>query len=152
MGVTFYWAILLKRGKPGEGMSSSWFCSVAFPRPPAVLTLVSAPLTVALHVTPQRGRAWDAFSAVSCLWLSQLEWTDKVNQGRIWCYFSTVTETVNYISWVVWVYVEQAETSLLPAWGKTLITSVVDWTSTFSSPMVSSSGMAHACISMLRAE
>lgn len=57
MGVTFYWTILLKRGKPAEGMFFSWFCSVAFPRPLAVLTLVPAPLAVTLHVTPQRKRA-----------------------------------------------------------------------------------------------
>lgn len=148
MGVTFYWTILLKRGKPGEGMSFSWFCSVAFPRPLAVLTLVSAPLTVTLHVTPQRKHAWDAFSAVSRLWLSQLEWRDKVNQGRIWCYFSAVTQTVKCIGWVVWVYVERAATSLLTARGKTLITAVVNWTSTFSSPVTV---VAHPCTSTLRA-
>jgi len=115
MGVTFYWTILLKRGKPGKGMSSSWFCSVAFPRPLAVLTLVSAPLAVTLHVTARRKCAWDAFSSVSWWWLSQLEWTDKVNQGRIWCYFCAVTQTMNCIDGVVSVYVEQAETFLLTA-------------------------------------
>lgn len=89
MGVTFYWTILLSRGKPGKGMSSSWFCSVTFPRPSAVLTLISA-----LHVTLRRKLAWDAFSAFPQLWPSQLEWIDKLKQGRIRSYFFVVSQSI----------------------------------------------------------